>query len=150
MVSDIQEMGFAREQAETALALTNHSMEQAVMMLLEDPSKVNAAMQQRSSTQFKRSSSLGQLTSPAHSRNNSWNDASSTPSSRRHSLQRLSAYISPPVPISKPPSNSKSWSPLSFLQQQKQVMENTNLSSVRKLGGWLGRAMENLGIEHEG
>lgn len=43
----------------------------------------------------------------------------------------------------------KSWNPISFLQQQKQAMESTNLSSVRKLGGWLGKAMENFGIEND-
>ncbi|KAI7860230.1 hypothetical protein BDC45DRAFT_493946 [Circinella umbellata] len=148
MVRDIEEMGFAKEQAETALALTNHAMDHAVMLLLEDPGKVDAAIRRRSTS------------SPAHSRTNSVNNNDSSPSassSRRQSFQK-GLQQQGPSPLSKNiathmhnsnNNNSKSWSPISFLQQQKQVMENTNLSSVRKLGGWLGRAMENFGIDHD-
>lgn len=97
-------------------------------------------------------------------------------SNRRHSLQRFSttptflnimskgnpaSSSSSPNPANSTSSTSipqtaqvgqaqvKSWNPISFLQQQKQAMENTNLSSVRKLGGWLGKAMENFGIDHD-
>lgn len=189
MIHDIQEMGFGRDQAEAALMLANNNMEQAVMLLIEDPQKVMTAAAQHqqqqqqqqqkpgqsTSTPYKRSSSLSQVqrptfsdvSSPAHSRNSSWND-SSAPPSRRQSLQRMSASNllgSPPntgnngspsasaaaaaAAVAAASKNGKSWSPVSFLQQQKQVMESTNLSSVRKLGGWLGRAMENLGIDHD-
>ncbi len=42
----------------------------------------------------------------------------------------------------------KKWSPITFLQQQKNnMMTSQNNSSVRKLGGWLNKAMENLGFE---
>lgn len=158
VIRDIQEMGFTAEQAETALLLSNNNMEQAVMLLIEDISKVNNAVESSSNSRrhsnssgapFRRSSSVGQQQqqqqkgSPAHSRTGSFHElysSSGGSGSRRQSLQRNSL-----------PSNrsTKGWSPISFLQQQKQVMENTNLSSVRKLGGWLGRAMENLGIEHD-
>lgn len=154
MIQDIQEMGFTAEQAETALLLANNNMEQAVMLLVEDINRVNNAIgnisrpQSSQSTPFRRSSSShyhqqrpAAAGSPAHSRNGSFHELTGGGGgSRRQSLQRNSL-----------PSNrsSKGWSPISFLQQQKQVMENTNLSSVRKLGGWLGRAMENLGIEHD-
>ncbi|KAI7886679.1 hypothetical protein K492DRAFT_155950 [Lichtheimia hyalospora FSU 10163] len=145
MVRDIEEMGFTKEQAETALGLTNHTMEHAVTLLLEDPAKVNTAMQQQQQLAKRRSSSLSQhgnggvaTTSPAHSRTSSLNDITVT-GSRRQSLQRgISANSR------NTNATNKGWSPISFLQQQKQVMENTNLSSVRKLGGWLGKAMENF------
>ncbi|KAI9323160.1 hypothetical protein BX666DRAFT_1883930 [Dichotomocladium elegans] len=161
MVHDIEEMGFTKEQAETALELTNQQMEQAVMLLLEDPNRVSSAIQQQ--RQCRRSSSMSQVTapSPAHSRTSSLNDNSvglsqqvGSPTSttattitapRRHSLQR-NISLAKSNNMAQP---NKSWSPISFLQQQKQVMENTNLSSVRKLGGWLGKAMENFGIDHE-
>ncbi|CDH50293.1 hypothetical protein RO3G_12904 [Lichtheimia corymbifera JMRC:FSU:9682] len=143
MVRDIEEMGFTKDQAETALGLTNHIMEHAVTLLLEDPAKVNTAMQQQQQQAKRRSSSLSQhgngaTTSPAHSRTSSLNDIAVT-GSRRQSLQR---GMSPNSRNSN--ATNKGWSPISFLQQQKQVMENTNLSSVRKLGGWLGKAMENF------
>ncbi|KAI8365259.1 uncharacterized protein BYT42DRAFT_550150 [Radiomyces spectabilis] len=186
MVKDIQEMGFSKEQAECALILTNNHMEQAVMLLVENPSKMNAALasqaaaaaaaatptsgqrlpQTTSSTPYRRSSSsLSQIqrptfstaSSPAHSRHSSWNEShmpASTP--RRHSWQRMantSAFLSlmgnSGTAASGKSTPGKGWSPISFLQQQKHAMENTNLSSVRKLGGWLGKAMENLGIEHD-
>ena len=145
MVRDIEEMGFTKEQAETALGLTNHIMEHAVTLLLEDPAKVNTAMQHQQQLAKRRSSSLSQhgnggaaTTSPAHSRTSSLNDIS-VPGSRRQSLQRGVSANS-----RNTNATNKGWSPISFLQQQKQVMENTNLSSVRKLGGWLGKAMENF------
>ncbi|KAL9553347.1 hypothetical protein MBANPS3_003321 [Mucor bainieri] len=207
-VKNIQEMGFQKEQAETALVLSNQNMEAAIGLLLENPEKVDAyiaeqkfqqqqQMQQQqfqtmarppasSSTPYRRSHSLSQVPRPAfvteaspvpaatssasvHSRQSSENTTS-----RRLSLtQRTPAFLnimnsgtakahsSPNLNV--PSQNSsvnaanassntaggKSWNPISFLQQQKQAMESTNLSSVRKLGGWLGKAMENLGIEND-
>ena len=127
MVKDVEAMGFPKDKAEMALLLKN-SVEGAVELLLESPEKVDSAIRRRSSS--------------AHSRSNSINNDASAPSSRRQSFQKNS-------PLSKSVSANKGWSPISFLQQQKQVMENTNLSSVRKLGSWLGRAMENIGIDHD-
>ncbi|KAI8888399.1 hypothetical protein K501DRAFT_240777 [Backusella circina FSU 941] len=160
MVSSIQEMGFEREQAETALMLSNQSLEGAISLLLEDPAKVNQALIKppttSASTPYRRSQSLSQVQRPTfgvHSRNSSWNDTTN----RRHSLQRLSEGGTPSFHTMTNKSAAiaaaagKSWNPISFLQQQKHaMMENTNLSSVRKLGGWLGKAMENLGIEEDG
>lgn len=153
-VKNIQEMGFAKEQAETALVLSNQNMEAAIGLLLENPTKVDAFLAEQklhqvkpstnSSTPYRRSHSLSQVPRP--------NIIASPPSSlrndRRHSLQRFSTtptFLN--ITTSKLP--TKSWNPISFLQQQKQNMENTNLSSMKKLGGWLGKAMENLGIEHD-
>ncbi|KAI9018785.1 hypothetical protein CLU79DRAFT_818781 [Phycomyces nitens] len=165
MVNGIQEMGFEKDMAETALSLCHENMEQAVAMLLEDPQKVTTALQtthrppaQSSSTPFRRSASLSQpprpmisnTSSPAHSRNSSWNEVpTAVPTNRRHSTQKIGT--TPPFLhlANKNNAANKSWNPISFLQQQKQVMENTNISSVRKLGDWLGKAMGNLGIEND-
>ncbi|KAI8988888.1 hypothetical protein BDB01DRAFT_848996 [Pilobolus umbonatus] len=166
-VSDIQEMGFSKEQAETALILSNQSMENAIALLIDNLDKVDthiaeSKVQQPHPTNpvapYRRSYSLSQVSRPPpttsgsvpnlHSRNSSLTE--SLPA-RRHSLQRLASTPTINHMIGRHPSHhSKSWNPISFLQQQKQAMENTNLSSVRKLGGWLGKAMENLGIDHEG
>ncbi|KAI8143621.1 hypothetical protein BJV82DRAFT_611127 [Fennellomyces sp. T-0311] len=129
MVKDVQAMGFPKDKAEMALMMRN-SVEAAVELLLESPDKVDTAIRRRSSS--------------AHSRSNSVNNDASAPSSRRQSFQKSLGS-----PLSKSVAANKGWSPISFLQQQKQVMENTNLSSVRKLGSWLGRAMENIGIDHD-
>ncbi|CEP15593.1 hypothetical protein [Parasitella parasitica] len=201
-VKNIQEMGFQKEQAETALVLSNQSMEDAIGLLLENPAKVDAyiaeqkfqqqqQLQQQqfqtmavppasSSTPYRRSHSLSQVSRPniasdatlptssssVHSRQNSENSTS-----RRLSLTQRTptflnimgskAHSSPNLNVPHHSNNTnvsgsnssnaggKSWNPISFLQQQKQAMENTNLSSVRKLGGWLGKAMENFGIEND-
>ncbi|EPB91034.1 hypothetical protein HMPREF1544_02103 [Mucor circinelloides 1006PhL] len=211
-VKNIQEMGFQKEQAETALVLSNQNMEAAIGLLLENPEKVDAYIAEQkfqqqqliqqqqfqtmvrppasSSTPYRRSHSLSQVPRPTfvteassatapvlpttssssiHSRQSSENA-----NSRRLSLTQRTptflnimssgtakAHSSPNlnVPsqnnsVNTNNSNSnnaggKSWNPISFLQQQKQAMENTNLSSVRKLGGWLGKAMENFGIEND-
>jgi hypothetical protein len=167
MVQDIQEMGFSMEQAEAALTLTNGpNLERAINLLVECPDQIDQQVKRRSSpTSMTTSSpppSSSISSSSLHQRQDSWND--SMPSFRRHSLQKSTPPTSSstplqqhkPLPISalssasSPNSNGgKSWNPISFLQQQKQALENTNLSTVRKLGGWLGKAMENLGIEHD-
>ncbi|KAI8640997.1 hypothetical protein BD408DRAFT_403732 [Parasitella parasitica] len=205
-VKNIQEMGFQKEQAETALVLGNQNMEAAIGLLLENPDKVDAYIAEQkfqqqqliqqqqfqtmamppasSSTPYRRSHSLSQVprpnfvsepasaqtlptsTSSVHSRQSSENA-----NSRRLSLTQRTptflnimgskAHSSPNLNVPNQSNNAnasssgssnaggKSWNPISFLQQQKQAMENTNLSSVRKLGGWLGKAMENFGIDNE-
>jgi hypothetical protein len=183
-IKNIQEMGFQKDQAESALVLSNQNLESAIALLLEHPEKVDAYMAEKtlqqqqwqhqqqfqsmtlppasSSTPYRRSHSLSQVprpnipTSPSnsHNRHHSSNETPTTP--RRHSFQRFTstpAFLNvlnkgQPQPQQQQ-QQPKSWNPISFLQQQKQAMENTNLSSVRKLGGWLGKAMENFGIEED-
>ncbi|ORX56961.1 hypothetical protein DM01DRAFT_1268375, partial [Hesseltinella vesiculosa] len=128
LVQDIQEMGFTKDQAEAALALTKHNLEQAILVLVEQPKQVEDQMRK-----IKRRS-LSMTALPP--------DLSPSQPSRRRSLQK--PYTPPPLS-----SKQKGWSPISFLHQQKQALENTNLSSVRKLGGWLGKAMENLGMDND-
>lgn len=186
-IKNIQEMGFQKDQAESALILSNQNLESAIALLLEHPEKVDAYMAEKtlqqqqwqqqqqfqsmslppasSSTPYRRSHSLSQVprpnipTSPSnsHIRHHSANTNEGT-TPRRHSFQRFTstpAFLnvlnnnkSQPQPQQQT-QQPKSWNPISFLQQQSKAMENTNLSSVRKLGGWLGKAMENLGIEEE-
>lgn len=185
-VKSIQEMGFEKEQAETALLLSNQNMEAAIGLLLENPAKVDAHIAEQKalgqSTPYRRSQSLSQVPRPniPLRANTTSTTASEENPKRRHSLQKFATTptflnimgggsnrnssssintthsntnttntTSATAPSSAPMTTNKSWNPISFLQQQKQNMENTNLSSVRKLGGWLGKAMENLGIEHD-
>lgn len=138
-VKSIQEMGFAKEQAEAALLLSNQSLETAICLLLENPAKVDSHIQQQTVTPFRRS-----ITQTPRSRSNS-----TLTENKRHSLQRYSTTPALLNNTKVTSSTSKSWNPISFLQQQKSAMENTNLSSVRKLGGWLSKAMENFGIDED-
>ncbi|KAI8062531.1 hypothetical protein BC940DRAFT_308481 [Gongronella butleri] len=163
MVQDIQEMGFSKDQAEAALALTKGtSVEQAINLLVEHPKQVDDHVRKtkRRSLSFSHlepmtgsspmslSSSASSMASPPppppppppSSSSSSSQQPATSQQQRRRSLQK---------PLTPPTSKNKAWNPISFLQQQKQAMENTNLSSVRKLGGWLGKAMENLGIDQE-
>lgn len=167
MIQDIRDMGFPTERAEAAVTLTNgQNLERAISLLVECSDQIDQQVKRRSSPTFMTTSppppSSSISSSSLHQRQDSWND--SIPSFRRHSLQKSTPPTSSstalqqhkPLPISalssaSSPNNNggKSWNPISFLQQQKQALENTNLSTVRKLGGWLGKAMENLGIEHD-
>ncbi|ORY99737.1 hypothetical protein BCR42DRAFT_497288 [Absidia repens] len=174
MVQDIQEMGFTKDQAEAALTLTNgQNVERAINILVENPDQIDQQMKRRSFSQQQQHGmasptsasppppQTSSSSSSLHQRQDSWND--SIPSFRRHSLQKPTPLNSssttslqqhkplplPAVSSTTPTNGGKSWNPISFFQQQKQALENTNLSSVRKFSGWLGKAMENFGIEHD-
>ncbi|CAO3593403.1 unnamed protein product [Absidia cylindrospora] len=176
MIQDIQEMGFTKDQAEAALTLTNgQNVERAINILVENPDQIDQQMKRRSFSQQQQHSptsasppppppQTSSSSSSLHQRQDSWND--SIPSFRRHSLQKPTPLNSssttslqqhkplpmPTVSSTTPTTTTnggKSWNPISFFQQQKQALENTNLSSVRKFSGWLGKAMENFGIEHD-
>jgi hypothetical protein len=156
MVKNIQEMGFPKEEAECALGMTNCNLQQAIMLLLEQPEKVQSVLAAADPVVQKTSPNRANMkrvsinkqsrpNSQGHYKSDSGNGSSP---SRQNHLQRASTT---PVSLSDTLNkNGRSWSPITFLQQQKQAMENTNVSSVRKLGGWLGRAMENLGIDDHG
>ncbi|KAG0207610.1 hypothetical protein BGX28_001201 [Mortierella sp. GBA30] len=46
--------------------------------------------------------------------------------------------------------NQKPWSPLPFFQQQRNALLTNNTNpSVKKFGGWLNRAIENLGLDDD-
>ncbi|KAG2189096.1 hypothetical protein INT44_004238, partial [Umbelopsis vinacea] len=157
MVKSIEQMGFPKEQAECALGMTNSNVEQAIVLLLEQPEKVEAALALAASERTVQKStssraggkrlSVNKPTRP--SAQGHYRSESGTPSSPRQTTFQRS--VTTPASISDTLNkNARSWSPITFLQQQKQAMENTNVSSVRRLGGWLGKAMENLGLEDNG
>lgn len=46
--------------------------------------------------------------------------------------------------------SQKPWSPLPFFQQQRNaLLTNNSNPSVKKFGGWLNKAMENLGLDDD-
>jgi hypothetical protein len=155
MVKNIEEMGFLKEEAECALGMTNCNVQQAIMLLLEQPDKVKAALASAESTAQKPSPgkvNMKRMSANIPNRSSSQaqfgNDSPSGSPQRPNSRQR--AVTNPGSLTDALNKNGRSWSPITFLQQQKHAMENTNVSSVRKLGGWLGKAMENLGLDDNG
>ncbi|CAG8513604.1 989_t:CDS:2 [Funneliformis mosseae] len=133
----IKEMGFTDEQSKVALEMANGNMQEAIMLLLDNKKKVDAIIANGSAL-------------------------NSIPIPRRPSMVSQSQQLSPP-PHRRSKSHSKqlqlaiqkqekkgTWSPITFLQQQKNnMMTSQNNSSVRKLGGWINKAMENFGFEEE-
>ncbi|KAI8599485.1 hypothetical protein EDD21DRAFT_159155 [Dissophora ornata] len=169
MIKSILEMGFDIEQAKGALAIANRDMDHAINLLLEQPEniprlllakqKVDAMKARREN----RAQSSPQQPSPALT-------GSSNPSAnpnpnpiqdpRVQAVGRpaeRSASVSSPRPLigGQPPgvggsANQKQWSPLPFFQQQKNALLTNNTNpSVKKLGGWLNKAIENLGLDDD-
>ncbi|KAI8361772.1 hypothetical protein BD560DRAFT_404676, partial [Blakeslea trispora] len=146
---------------ETALVLSNQNLEAAIGLLLENRERVDQFIldqkaQQKPVTPYRRSQSLSQVPrpSPQPSRTHSARQeprrhSSLLTTSSSSSIFQNKSNSNPSLLNLQPSSLGKSSWMNSFLHQQKQAMENTNLSSVRKLGGWLGKAMENLGIDHD-
>ena len=140
-IKSITDMGFNTQQAQTALLLANQNTEMAIILLIEQPEKIAAAIAnpppRRSSKQnqeLQSPRSPGRASQPTH-----------RPPARQPSLPSLVRQAQ-----TKSSQNQKIWSPISFLKEQKQAMENTNIPTVKKLSGWIGKAMEGLGIDEDG
>jgi hypothetical protein len=195
MVKSIQEMGFAKEQAETALVLSDKKTEGAISLLLENPAKVDHAiseikLQQQqqqqqqqfqqmrrppasSKTPYRRSHSVSQVQRPTFISN--IKSPSPPPTRPRSNTASMETGIrSPPAFLSNImssgnstrslsssslPIQNKSWNPFSFMQQQQASTSKletpvspsppiTNSPKPKRFGGWLGKAMENLGIDN--
>ncbi|KAL1919277.1 uncharacterized protein VTP21DRAFT_1969 [Calcarisporiella thermophila] len=141
MIKELQEMGFGPAHAECALKMAQRNMEQAVMLLLEQPQKVNEAVAAASTPPPPPPPTPPPPPVPPKSRSGS---VSSVGSGRPRSSSRSSNRAS----ISS--GKNRTWSPISFLQQQKQaILSSQGGSSVRKLSVLFGRAMENLGMDDE-
>ncbi|KAI8888779.1 hypothetical protein K501DRAFT_209601 [Backusella circina FSU 941] len=194
MVKSIQEMGFAKEQAETALILSNNKTEGAISLLLENPAKVDHAisetkLQQQqqqqqqqfqqmrrppasSKTPYRRSHSVSQVQRPTFISN--IKSPSPPPARPRSNTTNIESGIrSPPAFLStimssgnntrshsaSPlPVQNKGWNPFSFIQQQQPSTPKmeapspsppiTSSPKPKRFGGWLGKAIENLGIDN--
>lgn len=171
MIQSILEMGFDVEQAKGALLIANRDMDHALNLLLEQPeniprlvlAKQKADALKENSRRQNRAQSSPQQPHPSLVGSSNTNIANPTaiqdPGSHGHGPNRpleRSASISSPRPLIGGPSQSggtagqKLWSPLPFLQQQRNaLLTNNSNSSVRKLGGWLNKAIENLGLDDD-
>ncbi|KAK3810765.1 MAG: hypothetical protein J3Q66DRAFT_443072 [Benniella sp.] len=164
-IQPILEMGFDVEQAKGALLIANGNMDHALNLLLEQPDNIPRlvlakqkadALKENARRQNRAQSSPQQ---PHPSLVGPPNTSSPSPAPTQdlgtHGVQRpleRSASISSTRPLigglaqgTGGTTSQKPWSPLPFFQQQKNALLTNNSSpSVRKIGGWLNRAIENL------
>ncbi|KAI9231761.1 MAG: hypothetical protein BYD32DRAFT_466849 [Podila humilis] len=157
MIKSILEMGFDMDQARGALTITNRNMDHAINLLLEQPDSIPRLLKAKekvdamkeNARQKNRTQSSPQQPHPSLVANR---PAPSEQSPSRP-LDRSSSVSSPrPVipGLASGASRDKAWSPLPFLQQQKNALLTNNANpSVKKFGGWLNKAMENLGLDDE-
>ncbi|KAF9152000.1 hypothetical protein BG015_005938 [Linnemannia schmuckeri] len=172
MIKAILEMGFDVEQAKGALLISNRDMDHAINMLLEQPDSIPRlvaakqkmdAMKENSARRQNRAQSSPQQPLP------SLTGSPASNSSRSHTAQDprvqnihrpidRSASVSYPRPhipgqnqgSSGGVASQKPWSPIPFFQQQRNaLLTNNSNPSVKKFGGWLNKAIENLGLDDE-
>ncbi|KAG0352870.1 hypothetical protein BG005_007738 [Podila minutissima] len=157
MINSILEMGFDMDQARGALTISNRNMDHAINLLLEQPDNIPRLLKAKekvdamkeNARQKSRTQSSPQQPHPSLVANRP------APSEQLPSrpLDR-SASVSSPRPVipglASGTSRDKAWSPLPFLQQQKNALLTNNANpSVKKFGGWLNKAMENLGLDDD-
>ncbi|KAG0030780.1 hypothetical protein BGZ81_002192 [Podila clonocystis] len=157
MIKSILEMGFDMDQARGALTIANRNMDHAINLLLEQPDNIPRLLKAKekvdamkeNARQKNRTQSSPQQPHPSLVANRP--APSEQPPSRP--LDR-SASVSSPRPVipgvASGTSRDKAWSPLPFLQQQKNALLTNNANpSVKKFGGWLNKAIENFGLDDD-
>ncbi|KAG0022056.1 hypothetical protein BGZ80_001161 [Entomortierella chlamydospora] len=173
MIRSILEMGFDVEQAKGALLIANRNMvredDHAINLLLEQPENIPRLVLAKQKVDAMKENARRQtraLSSPQQPHPSLTGSAganlSPTPAQepRIQSAGRLaerSASVSYPRPMvsganqgSSATPAQKPWSPIPFLQQQKNALLTNNAApSVKKLGGWLNKAIENLGLDDD-
>ncbi|KAF9917156.1 hypothetical protein BX616_001797 [Lobosporangium transversale] len=166
MIKSILEMGFDEEQAKGALLIANRDMDHAINLLLEQPENIQRLVlaKQKTDALKERVRARGQSSPQQPSTSligaNTVNSAISTQASKVQQAGRAaerSASVSSPRPLSGmfnhgPGANAaqqKPWSPLPFLQQKNALLSNSTSPSVKKFGGWLNKAIENLGLDDD-
>jgi len=106
---------------------------QAVTLLVDQPDKIAAQLAASSSSVPPRRPSVPAISS---------NQKDAPPTHRRAKSFNKSQSLA----IQTKQEGKKAWSPISsFFQQQKNSIPNS--ASVRKIGTWLGKAIEGLGFE---
>ncbi|KAK5821661.1 hypothetical protein F5H01DRAFT_274690 [Linnemannia elongata] len=172
MIKSILEMGFDVEQAKGALLISNRDMDHAINLLLEQPDsiprlvaakqKVEALKESSARRQNRAQSSPQQpLPSLTGSPASNLSQPHTAQDPRVQNVNRpidRSASVSHPRPHipgqNQGPSGGaatqKPWSPLPFFQQQRNaLLTNNSNPSVKKFGGWLNKAIENLGLDDD-
>ncbi|KAF9904699.1 hypothetical protein EC991_002398 [Linnemannia zychae] len=172
MIKSILEMGFDVEQAKGALLISNRNMDHAINMLLEQPENIPRlvaakqkmeAMKESSARRQNRAQSSPQQPLPSLTGSPASNSSQPYPiPAQDPRVQNVNRPIDRSTSVSYPrphipnqgssggAASQKPWSPLPFLQQQKNaLLTNNSNPSVKKFGGWLNKAMENLGLDDD-
>ncbi|KAF9542604.1 hypothetical protein EC957_001811 [Mortierella hygrophila] len=172
MIKSILEMGFDVEQAKGALLISNRDMDHAINLLLEQPDSIPRlvaakqkveAMKESSARRQNRAQSSPQQPLPSLAGSPASNPSQPhTPQDPR--VQNVNRPIDRSASVSYPrphipgqnqgssggPASQKPWSPLPFFQQQRNaLLTNNSNPSVKKFGGWLNKAIENLGLDDD-
>ncbi|KAF9418172.1 hypothetical protein BGZ94_009774 [Podila epigama] len=160
MIRSIMEMGFDAEQARGALTISNRNMDHAINLLLEQPENIPRLLKAKekvdamkeNARQKNRAQSSPQQPQP--SLMTSRPTVAGTSDNMLHRQLDRSFSVSSPRPmipnVNSGAPREKAWSPLPFLQQQKNALLTNNTNpSVKKLGGWLNKAIENLGLDDD-
>ncbi|KAI9315783.1 hypothetical protein DFJ73DRAFT_930701 [Zopfochytrium polystomum] len=146
---EIEDMGFTKEQAVAALDLSGRNLEEAIMLLLEQPERIAeriSFVQNEARKPLSPSPSLSNLRRPFSGSATPWN---STPRFPSRFLGTSGSGSSTPNTESVPAGGRRGFSPLAFIQQQQQKLVATTASSqgLKRMSSFLGKAMEALGME---
>ncbi|KAJ3195522.1 hypothetical protein HK101_011886 [Irineochytrium annulatum] len=149
LTREIEEMGFTADQAKAALELTKNHMEQAVVMLLENPERITDYIQSRVASP-KRVATLAEPVriastgSISRQGSNLW--APRFPQGQPP-IAGSPAQSGSATPIESPMPGKRAFSPLAFIQQQQVKLANHGSAPLKKMSSLFGKA---LGIdEHE-
>ncbi|KAG0270233.1 hypothetical protein DFQ27_009611 [Actinomortierella ambigua] len=156
MAASLQEMGFTQEQAEGALIIYNRNMDDALNLLLEKPDKIPGLLLAKQKAvalaESTRQKKQAQAPQPPSQRLVARSTSVSTPSSspRQQQQQNRQSWGNNNNLNTNQAARDKVWSPIPFLQQGRNALLTSNASpSVKKIGGWLNKAIENLGLDDE-
>ncbi|RIA85821.1 hypothetical protein C1645_830227, partial [Glomus cerebriforme] len=133
LIVKITDLGFTEEQAKTALMMTHRNLDQAVELLLEKPEKVDAQI-----------ANGGASNMPQIPRRASTPIVNQTPQQTLRRTKSNGRQLQLTAMQNQKQEKKGTWSPMMFLQQQKNNMSSQNNSSVRKLSIWF---KENFGSE---
>ncbi|KAG0234502.1 hypothetical protein BGW42_006583 [Actinomortierella wolfii] len=157
MAASLQEMGFTQEQAEGALIITNRNMEHALNLLLEKPESIPRLLIAKQKADALKESTRQKMqqkkqAQPPAQRPISRSPSVSSPStsSQLQQQQHRQSWGGNNNSNANQAARDKVWSPIPFLQQGRNALLTSNASpSVKKLGGWLNKAIEGLGLDDE-
>ncbi|KAG0367270.1 hypothetical protein BC939DRAFT_451068 [Gamsiella multidivaricata] len=160
MVQSILEMGFDVEQAKGALLIANRNMDHAINLLLEQPeniprlvlAKQKVEAMKESARRQNRAQSSPQQPLPSLTGSNNANTAPNPAPAQDPRAQAFGRPVerSSSVSSPRPLIGGLTQGVGGFFQQQRNALLTNNTNpSVKKFGGWLNKAIENLGLDDD-
>ncbi|KAF9977473.1 hypothetical protein BGZ73_005860 [Actinomortierella ambigua] len=155
MAASLQEMGFTQEQAEGALIISNRNLDHALNLLLEKPDSIPRLLLAKQKADALKESTRQKIQQKKQAQAPQQRPASrspsvSTPTNSPQQQQQQNRQSWGNNQGANQAARDKVWSPIPFLQQGRNALLTSNASpSVKKIGGWLNKAIENLGLDDE-